>query len=154
MPKLKNKVYEWSAVDVNFANNKYCRTWKEWKSGKKVNCWEMHKGEDCESILDLNTVCPIGIEAPRLSHVERLYAGIATVLVPQNERHRQLCKAWHEIGCGLCVSNDIVQIRNTLHLTIKENMHLASFICRNGQSQIDGVGGSRIAKSVLREAFC
>ena len=44
MPKLKNYGYEWSAGDVNFANNKYCRTWKEWKSGKKVNCWEMHKG--------------------------------------------------------------------------------------------------------------
>jgi hypothetical protein len=26
------------------ANDKYCRTWKEWRSGKKVNCWEMHKG--------------------------------------------------------------------------------------------------------------
>ena len=44
MPKLKNKGYEWSAGDVNFANDKYCRTWKEWKSGKKINCWEMHKG--------------------------------------------------------------------------------------------------------------
>lgn len=44
MPKEKNKGYGWSAGDVNFANDKYCRTWKEWRSGKKVNCWEVHKG--------------------------------------------------------------------------------------------------------------
>lgn len=45
MPKEKSKGYSWSAGDVNFSNNKYCRTWKEWKSGKNVNCWEMHKGQ-------------------------------------------------------------------------------------------------------------
>ena len=110
--------------------------------------------EDCESILDLNIVCPIGIGAPGLSHAERLYAGIATVLVPQNERHRQLCKAWQEIGCGLCVSDDIRQIGNTLHLLIEKKMRFASLICHNGQSQIDGTGGAKIAKSILREAFC
>ena len=31
MPKLKNKGYEWSAGDVNFANNKYCRTWIKYR---------------------------------------------------------------------------------------------------------------------------
>ena len=44
MPKERNKGYSWSAGNVNFARDKYCRTWKKWKSGKKVNCWEVHKG--------------------------------------------------------------------------------------------------------------
>ena len=44
MPKEKKTGYDWSAGNVNFANGKYCRTWKEWKSGKNVNCWDVHKG--------------------------------------------------------------------------------------------------------------
>ena len=110
--------------------------------------------EDCESILDLNIACPIAIGAPGLSHAERLYAGIATVLVPQSERHRQICKAWQEMGCSLYVPDDIRQIGNTLHLMLERKMRLASLICRNGQNQIDGAGGAKIAKSILREAFC
>lgn len=45
MPKEKNTNYDWSAGNVSFSNDKYCRTWKEWRSGKSVNCWEIHKGK-------------------------------------------------------------------------------------------------------------
>jgi hypothetical protein len=45
MPKEKNTNYDWSAGNVSFSNDKYCRTWKEWRSGKSVNCWEVHKGK-------------------------------------------------------------------------------------------------------------
>jgi hypothetical protein len=46
MPKLKSEGYEWTKGNVTFANDKYCRTWKEWRSGKKINCWEASRGED------------------------------------------------------------------------------------------------------------
>ena len=36
---------------------------------------------DCRSVLDVPFVCPLAIGAPGLSHAERLYSGIATVLV-------------------------------------------------------------------------
>ena len=39
----------------------------------------------CSSVLALPDMCDIAIGAPGISHAERLYAGIPTVLVPQNE---------------------------------------------------------------------
>jgi hypothetical protein len=42
MPKEKGKGYSWSAGKVNFSGGQYCRTWEQWTSGKKVNCWTVH----------------------------------------------------------------------------------------------------------------
>ena len=61
MPKEKSKGYSWSAGEVAFQNDKYCRTWKEWRSGSKVNCWEVHKGADHVDRKGFYFVCENGV---------------------------------------------------------------------------------------------
>jgi hypothetical protein len=47
MPKIhKNGVVEdWTKGTVTFENDKYCRQWVYWKSGKNINCWNAFEGE-------------------------------------------------------------------------------------------------------------
>lgn len=61
MPKEKSKKYSWTAGDVTFENNKYCRTWEEWTSGKRINCWEVSRGEDHVDLPGFYFTCKNGI---------------------------------------------------------------------------------------------
>ena len=61
MPKEKSKRYSWSRGKVTFEDDKYCRTWKEWKSGKSENCWEIHKGPDHVDSPGFYFVCQNGV---------------------------------------------------------------------------------------------
>jgi len=36
MPKKAHDNYSWTTGKVSFENDQYCRTWLEWKSGKKL----------------------------------------------------------------------------------------------------------------------
>ena len=58
MPKKKK---EWTKGTVTFENNKYCRKWKAWSSGKKINCWEIHKGENRLDMPTLYLTCANGV---------------------------------------------------------------------------------------------
>ena len=59
MPKLNGK--DWSKGTVTFENDKYCRQWKEWNSGKKIKCWEIHRGEQRIDMPSFYFVCGNGV---------------------------------------------------------------------------------------------
>ena len=61
MPKLKKKNYSWSKGTVSFKNDMYCRKWKEWKSGKKENCWSAYRGEQRIDMPSFYFVCRNGV---------------------------------------------------------------------------------------------
>ena len=62
MPKEKRKSKkEWSRGSFTVENDKYCRQWMEWKSGKYINCWEVHRGETRIDMPSFYFVCKNGI---------------------------------------------------------------------------------------------
>ena len=106
---------------------------------------------NCESVLELPLLCDIAIGAPGMSHAERLYAGIPTVLVPQSESHRALCMNWHDDGCALYASPEPKHIASQINALIADEFDRACAISREGQRLIDGKGASRIvAELALR----
>lgn len=58
MPKDRK---DWTKGTVTFENDKYCRQWKAWSSGKKINCWEVHKGENRLDMPSFYFVCANGV---------------------------------------------------------------------------------------------
>ena len=50
----RKKTRDWSIGKVRYKNNQYCRTWKQWATGKEENCWQVHKVENEQ----LYFVCP------------------------------------------------------------------------------------------------
>ena len=48
MPKIKSKntIEDWNIGTVTFENNKYCRQWTHWRSGKNINCWNAFEVEN------------------------------------------------------------------------------------------------------------
>ena len=62
MPKehLKGK-QDWTKGTVTFENNKYCRQWVDWGSGKKINCWNAYEGEKRVDMRSFYFVCRNGV---------------------------------------------------------------------------------------------
>ena len=62
MPKehLKGK-QDWTIGTVTFENNKYCRQWVDWGSGKKINCWKAYEGEKRIDMRSFYFVCKNGV---------------------------------------------------------------------------------------------
>ncbi len=98
----------------------------------------------CSSVLALTNICDIAIGAPGVSHAERLYAGIPTVLVPQNEHHLALCMGWQNEGCALHARPEPNHIASQINTLIANQFELARTISMEGQRVIDGKGASRI----------
>mgnify|MGYP001464519858 CR=1 FL=1 len=99
---------------------------------------------NCQSVLELPFLCDIAIGAPGVSHAERLYAGIPTVLVPQSESHIALCMNWHDEGCALYADPEPKHIARQINALIANNFNRARTISNEGQRVIDGKGASRI----------
>ena len=106
--------------------------------------------KNCQSVLDLPFYCDIAIGAPGVSHAERLYAGIPTVLVPQSESHRALCMNWHDEGCALYSRPEAKHIARQINALIANKFERARAISREGQRVIDGKGASRIVAELTR----
>ena len=102
------------------------------------------------SLLDLPVPCPIAVGAPGISHAERLYMGIATVLIPQNPYHQELCEAWEELGCGLYTTATSEHILRCLQNLIDNKFHTAQTISIRGQSFMNGKGAAKIAAKIAR----
>ena len=104
-----------------------------------------------DSLLNLPISCSVAVGAPGLSHAERLYMGIATVLIPQNPNHAELCKAWEKLGCGLQASSKLEDISRCL-IHLSENKFLiAQSLSTNGQKIINGKGAAKIANFILKD---
>ena len=107
--------------------------------------------KNCQSVLELPLLCDIAIGAPGVSHAERLYAGIPTVLVPQSESHRALCMNWYDEGCALYARPEPKHIASQINALVAKKFNRARAISREGQRVIDGKGASRIvAELALR----
>ena len=104
---------------------------------------------DCQSVLNVPIQCPLAIGAPGLSHAERLYCGMATVLVPQNATHETLCNDWEGEGCALSAKPDPEHIALRFKELIANEFEKAQQISSHGQSIVDGKGASRIAANIL-----
>ena len=106
---------------------------------------------NCSSVLELPYMCDIAIGAPGVSHAERLYAGIPTVLVSQNDKHVSLCMGWQNDGCALYASSEPKHIARQINALIANKFDRARAISHEGQRVIDGKGASRIvAELALR----
>ena len=99
---------------------------------------------DCSSVLELPYMCDIAIGAPGVSHAERLYAGIPTVLVPQSDKHVSLCMSWQNEGCALYARSEPKHIAGQINALIANQFEQARAISIKGQRVIDGKGASRI----------
>lgn len=99
---------------------------------------------NCQSVLELPLLCDIAIGAPGVSHAERLYAGIPTVLVPQSESHRALCINWRNEGCALYAEPEPKHIASQINALIANKFDRARAISHEGQRVIDGKGATRI----------
>ena len=108
----------------------------------------------CQSVLDLPVVCSFAIGAPGVSHAERLYAGIPTVLVPQSESHRALCMNWHDEGCAVYARPEPNHIASQINALIANKFKQAKAISLEGQRVIDGKGASRIVAEMNLRGFC
>ena len=99
---------------------------------------------NCSSVLELPYMCDIAIGAPGVSHAERLYAGIPTVLVSQNDKHVSLCMGWQNEGCALYARSEPNHIAGQVNALIANQFERARAISIKGQQVIDGKGASRI----------
>ena len=99
---------------------------------------------NCSSVLELPDLCDIAIGAPGVSHGERLYLGIPTVLVPQNAKHIALCIGWENEGCALNARPDSKHIASQINVLIDNQFERARVISIRGQQVIDGKGALRI----------
>ena len=104
---------------------------------------------NCRSLLDVPFDCGIAVGAPGISHAERLYGGMATVLVPQNDSHVSLCMDWQQKECALFAGPDPEQITHQINELISGQFKRAERISRKGQKLIDGKGASRILNEVI-----
>ena len=102
----------------------------------------------CDSVLNLPIDCPLAIGAPGLSHAERLFLGMATVLIPQNNAHQILCDKWQAESCGIVASAQADDIRAKLQFLMADGFKWARALSRHGQEVIDGKGAYRITASI------
>jgi spore coat polysaccharide biosynthesis predicted glycosyltransferase SpsG len=91
----------------------------------------------------------IAIGAPGLSHLERLYLGLPTILIAQNNIHELLVDQWVKLNCALKSKNTVTSIEKTIFYIMKNNK-IRNDLMRNGRKQVDGKGSIRIAKSILK----
>ena len=91
----------------------------------------------------------IAIGAPGVSHLERMYMGLPTILIAQNKIHKILIEKWDNLGCAIKAKNSVNDIKKNI-LYLIENKNLRKELIRNGRKSVDGKGSLRIAKSILK----
>ena len=89
----------------------------------------------------------IAIGAPGISHLERLYIGLPTILIPQNSIQEQIADCWNIKNC--CIKSSILKedIKSSISKLI-ENRKLRKNIIKSGKLILDGNGAKRIAKTL------
>jgi spore coat polysaccharide biosynthesis predicted glycosyltransferase SpsG len=91
----------------------------------------------------------IALGAPGLSHLERLFVGLPTILIPQNKSHSILIKQWEDLECCIQAKNTIFSIQRAIKKLISSN-DLRHNIISKGQNLVDGLGTKRIAKEIMK----
>lgn len=91
--------------------------------------------------------CNIAVGAPGLSHLERMYFGIASLIIPQNELHESLAQKWVNLGVAFKSENLINSIETNLEKLFQYDSILQGMV-NKGKIIIDGKGASRIANEI------
>ena len=91
----------------------------------------------------------IAIGAPGVSHIERMYCGLPSILMPQNQIQEPLALAWKEHGGALLNTKSSDKVVNFLKFLSKNKTEL-KIIRDRGLKLIDGNGARRISKIIMK----
>jgi len=108
--------------------------------------------EGLESILDLDMPCHVAFGSPGVSHAERLYVGIPTILLQQNNRHCALLDGWTNIGCAIKAQPNHEKIISSIRILLANDGFVAKQISKTGQRVVDGLGADRVARVISKMA--
>jgi spore coat polysaccharide biosynthesis predicted glycosyltransferase SpsG len=102
---------------------------------------------DAKNMKKIYSKYNIAIGAPGLSHLERMYNGIASLLISQNIVHEPLVNKWVSLGVAIKAENSILSIENNLQKLL-DNDSLSKSIINKGMTIVDGKGAHRIANEI------
>lgn len=91
----------------------------------------------------------IAIGAPGVSHIERMYCGLPTILISQNKIQKMHTLAWKNKGVALPVEDNYRSIVAYL-LNIEKKSSNLEIIRKNCIKFIDGNGAKRIANIIMK----
>ena len=99
------------------------------------------------NLVEIYHSTDLAIGAPGSSHFERLFFGIPTVLVPQNDGHKILVESWVFYGVSLgAESNSKSILKNVIFLI--ENPSECIKLSSLGKKIVDGKGAERVSKEI------
>jgi len=102
------------------------------------------------AVKDMNliyNVHDIAIGAPGLSQFERAYKGLPSVIIAQNNMHKDILNNWVRLGCAIKANNSINSIEDAIYKLIK-NKTLRNKIKTKCLNTVDGKGSNRIANEL------
>lgn len=136
-----------SNIHINNIKKKY-ELLKNYPNAK-VNVKIVYNPKNIEKIIEN---CHIGIGAPGISHLERMYCGLPSILVSQNDSQRNLTRQWKTLGAAISVEDNLIEVIKYL-VDCSFNVDYLNQIRTKGLNMVDGKGASRISNIILKELF-
>jgi len=102
--------------------------------------------KDMNLIYNIND---IAVGAPGLSQFERAYKGLPSVIISQNNMHKDILNNWIRLGCAIKANNSIRSIENAIYKLVT-NKVLRNKIQTNCLNTVDGKGSDRIANELKK----
>ena len=100
-----------------------------------------------ENLLEIYHCSDLAVGAPGSSLFERLFFGVPSVLVPQNNIHKILTKNWVSKGVVLSAKNDSKSILKNVRLLL-ENQEECKKMSILGKKIVDGKGAERVSNVI------
>lgn len=89
----------------------------------------------------------MAIGAPGVSQAERMYCGLPTLLLAQNDAQRPLARAWANLGAALTTEPEAIFVASAIE-TLYGDFALRLRLRETGLRLVDGRGAPRIADAV------
>lgn len=89
----------------------------------------------------------LAIGAPGVSQAERMYCGLPTILLAQNDAQRPLAHAWASLGAALTAESEPIFVASAIE-TLYGDFALRLRLRETGLTLVDGRGAPRIADAV------
>ena len=118
-------------------------------SNSKVNVKIIFNPKKIEKIIKNSH---IAIGAPGISHLERMYCGLPSILISQNNTQKSLTKQWKILGAAISVEDNLIDVIRYLS-EYSFDIDYLSKIRNKGLNIIDGKGASRISRIILKEIY-
>ena len=100
--------------------------------------------DDRAALADRYNSFDVAIGAPGVSQFERACCGLASLLVPQNEKQIRLADAWQQTGAAVCSAPDSGAVAKQLTMLLDKPDRIED-MRRCGLSLVDGQGAARLA---------